>query len=153
MSADTPDMDDDQLLGELRRLAARADAPPLDLLDAGRATFTWRRLDAELAELLHDSAHDSLVVRGAAGTERLLSFEASQLTAEVQVSEHEGARRLIGQLIPPGPASVEIRHASGSVHVDADEMGRFTAEVPAGHVSLRIGLAGRGAVETAWVDI
>ena len=56
---------------ELRALFARVDPVPPLLDDAARAAFTWRTVDAELAELMRDSADASeeaaLLVRAAAG--------------------------------------------------------------------------------------
>ena len=40
--------------------------------EAARAAFTWRTVDAELAELLHDSALESAAVRGADDAARTL---------------------------------------------------------------------------------
>jgi hypothetical protein len=52
---------------------------------------------------------------------------------------------------------VDVRHAGGVITVEADELGRFSAEaVPAGQVSLRSRLgpvAGQPSVVTGWVTI
>jgi hypothetical protein len=88
---------------------------------------------------------------------RQLSFRASGLTIELEITGSEDDRRLNGQLIPRQPAVVDVRHAGGVITVEADELGRFSAEaVPAGQVSLRSRLgpvAGQPSVVTGWVTI
>jgi hypothetical protein len=44
-----------ELLAEVARAAELADPVPPDVLEAARASLTWLRVDAELAELLADS--------------------------------------------------------------------------------------------------
>jgi hypothetical protein len=47
--------EDDQLEHELRRLAAGLDPAPPELVQAAADAFSWRNIDAELAELVFDS--------------------------------------------------------------------------------------------------
>jgi hypothetical protein len=167
-----PPMNDDSLVAdhelddELRRIAARLDPVPAALLHAAQAAFTWRGVDAELAELAFDSLADreSLALVRGGDEPRLLTFHAADLTIELEirppVREHPPAagveHRLVGQLLPPGPARVEVRHPDGVLTVEADELGRFAAErVSTGPISLRCQQAGaaRGPVVTEWVPI
>jgi hypothetical protein len=150
---------DEALIAELRALAQRLDAPPPELREAARWAFTWRSVDAELAELMADSATDEEVfayARAEPGP-RLLTFEAPRLEVEVQVSADADHRRLTGQVVPPQEARIEVRHAGGVVTVDADALGRFAAEgVAAGPASLRL-LLGEGdqarVVDTDWLTV
>ena len=149
---------DDFLTEELRALGAEVDPVPARVLAAARGSFTWRTIDAELAALAYDSAVDAehhALVRG--GSEpRLLTFESDGLTVEVEVTEVGDRRRLIGQLVPPAPGVVEVRHPGGVVSVEADEVGRFTAEpIEPGPVSLRCRRTGdgEGTVATEWVTL
>jgi hypothetical protein len=150
--------DDEGLLAELRGAAARFDAPPAAVLDAARASLTWRTIDAELAALAFDSAVDRAAtpVRSGDGP-RLLSFNAPGLTVDLEVSPVGPRRHLVGQLVPPQRARVDVRHRDGITSVDADELGRFTAtSISAGPVSLRCHLAGSPsgpAVVTEWLAI
>jgi hypothetical protein len=128
-------------------------------VQAALDAYAWRTIDAELAELTFDSLADheeAALVRGQQ-QERLLSFRASGLTIEVEVTGAGPARRLIGQLVPPQRAEVKIRHQDGVVTVATDEFGRFIADrMPAGPVSLRFGPTpgeGRPAVVTEWIPI
>lgn len=146
-----------ELEEELRRAAASLDPVPPELLRAAADAFSWRTVDAELAELVYDSLLDQAgpsLVRGPQDR-RLLSFQAGAVTIDLQVTRKGSARDLIGQLAPPQQASIEIRAGSGIVTVDADELGRFRAgSVPAGPMSLRCRLAAAGtgpAVSTDWV--
>ena len=159
------ELDDTALEEELRGLAARLDPVPERLIEAAIDAYAWRTVDTELAELVFDSLADreaAALVRGPQ-QERLLSFQASDLTIEVEVTAAGPARRLIGQLIPPQRASVEIRHQADVITLESDDFGRFVAEsVPAGPVRLRCGLppdqdpaagGARSPVVTDWVPI
>ncbi len=149
--------EDSELWEELRMAIQEADPVPPEVLRAARESFTWRTIDAELAALTYDSAVDgpaTSVVRGSEGP-RLLSFEASELSVELEVTAVGARRRLVGQLVPPQPARVEIRHHAGRSLVEADELGRFrTEELAAGPSSLRCHLSdpsGAAPVVTDWV--
>jgi hypothetical protein len=88
---------------------------------------------------------------------RQLSFRASGLTIELEITGSGDYRRLAGQLIPRQPAVVEIRTAGGVATAEADSLGRFSADsVPLGPVSLRCRLgsdADRSAVITGWITL
>lgn len=142
------------LLGELREVLGEADPTPAGVLTAAQASFTWRTVDTELAELVDDSALAPTVGIRSSGGPRLLTFEAPTLTVVVEVSAVGEARKLVGQLVEPGAARVEVRHQGGSTEVVADDLGRFTLDqVPAGPVSFRCELAGLAPVVTSWVTV
>ena len=88
---------------------------------------------------------------------RQLSFPASGLTIELEITGSGDNRRLMGQLIPRQPAVVDIRHADGVITVEADELGRFSAEaVPPGQISLRSRLGpvtDQSPVVTGWITV
>jgi hypothetical protein len=88
---------------------------------------------------------------------RQLSFRASGLTIELEITGSGDYRRLMGQLIPRQPALVDIRHADGVLTVEADSLGRFSAEaVPPGQISLRCRLGPEtddSTVVTGWIII
>lgn len=88
---------------------------------------------------------------------RQLSFPASGLTIELEITGSGDSRRLMGQLIPRQPAVVDIRHADGVITVEADERGRFSAEaVPLGQISLRSRLGpvtDQSPVVTGWITV
>ena len=147
---------DDALRADLR-LAGHLDEVPPETLAAAKASFLWRTIDAELAQLVEDSAEDDNVLAGvrSTGTVRMLTFQSPTLTVEVEAIEVGNRRRLVGLLVPPRVARVEVRHGRGTLTVEADELGRFSADdVAPGPVSLRcLGPAGVNAVTTDWVVV
>jgi len=146
----------DPLGEQLRRIAATVDPVPDHLLQLARESFTWRSIDAELAELAFDSVVDSeraVQVRGG-GEPRLLTFAAGELTVEVEIIRVGSGCELVGQLVPPRPAAITVRHRSGTAEVTADDLGRFlVGEVATGPMSLRLRSTGGAAVVTDWVSI
>lgn len=150
---------DAELEAGLREAAARYDPVPAEVIQAATAAFTWRNVDAELAELEFDSLLDqpeAALVRGPGGP-RLLHFRAGLLTIEVEVTSSRSARELTGQVFPVQPAELEIRHGTQVNRVAVDDLGRFRAEfVPAGPVSLHWRPASGGAgtaVVTDWLPL
>jgi hypothetical protein len=132
---------DNELEEELRRLVGLLEPVPPWLVQAAQETFGWRDMDHELAELISDSlldADEALLVRGSQ-ERRLVSFRASEVSIDVEVTHTAAGRNLLGQLTPPQSAVVEIRRRHGAVEVEADELGRFrSGRLPPGPASLRI---------------
>lgn len=163
---------DEELAEELRRLAAQADPVPTLLVQAAIDAFSWRDIDAELAELVFDSVFDTdeaTLVRSSPDR-RMVSFKTPELTIDVEVSvavagtaagvevaSAAPGRSVMGQIIPPQRATVEIRHREGGVTIEADELGRFQSEaLQSGPMSLRLRPAASGerpAVVTDWISI
>jgi hypothetical protein len=114
--------------------------------------------DARPTELVPEPSllAEAAAVRGSPEW-RQLSFRASGLTIELEITGSGDHRQLIGQLIPRQPALVEVRHADGVITVAADAVGRFSAEiVPLGQISLRCRLGpdtDQSSVVTGWITI
>jgi hypothetical protein len=120
-------------------------------------------VDEELARLVFDSEsgraeHDGIAairsVDSHGSATRSLTFEGPDLLLEVQVDAR--SRELTLQLVPPQPATLEIRHSRGSIDLGRDEFGTFFAlELPAGAVSFRcVPLTGRAApTATSWLTL
>jgi hypothetical protein len=153
--------DDEDLLVALRSLFARLDPMDPRLLEQAHSALTWRTVDAELAELSFDSLvdHDLLAARSDQdGTlaPRMLGFRTvvngEEMSIDVEVVA-DGGGALVGQLVPPRPASIEVQTSSGTVgQVEADELGRFEVEsVPRGPVRLLVRRGDR-VVQTTWVS-
>jgi hypothetical protein len=147
---------DEQLLAELRAAAGRIDPPPPEVIEAAHAVFTWRTIDAELAELTYDSLMDDrplVGIRGGGGPQ-VLSFEAPEVTIDLEIARQPGdRRRLVGQLAPPQPASIEIRTLHGTTAAQADERGRLLVDgVDPGPLSLRCRLDSGTVVVTEWTS-
>jgi hypothetical protein len=146
---------DERLLAALRGLFDRSSPVPPRLVEMAKEGYTWRTVDAELAALTGDSLVDSPVgsVRGTAEP-RSLTFEASDLSIEVEVTELGVDRRMLGQIIPPQPARIEVRQDGLTRTVEADVVGRFVVEgLSARPVRLRCHLPGRRPVVTEWVIV
>jgi hypothetical protein len=98
--------DGDRLAGELREVFAQRDPIPPLVTQAAKAALGWRRLDADLAEVLADSALETsslALARGAHATLRSMSFSAgrftidSELHAEGQAGWHSDSSRRPGE--------------------------------------------------------
>jgi hypothetical protein len=152
-------MNDETMLEELRGLFARVDPVPERLDEAARAAYTWRTIDAELAELMRDSAEadaGELALRSAATGPRLLSFESPRVAIEAEVAVvGPRARRLTGQIVPPMAATVTLEQGGARLTAQADELGRFLFErVGAGPARLRAALPDGGMeIATPWTSL
>ena len=107
-------MDDhhDPLLDELRDMFAGDDPVPPLVTEMAKASLGWRRLDADLAELLTDSSLESesfALARGVGATLRSVSFSAGRLTIDVEIHGEGADRTMLGQLSPPTHASIEVQ--------------------------------------------
>ena len=114
--------------------------------DAGSAELDPQALSSEVPP--------GSAVRG--GPEwRQLSFRASGLTIELEITGGGDYRRLMGQLIPRQSAVVDIRHGQGVTTVEAATLGRFSAEdIPSGQISLRCRLGSDQApIVTGWISL
>ncbi|HTY73223.1 MAG TPA: hypothetical protein VMI11_12475 [Actinomycetes bacterium] len=139
----------------LRRLAAVADPVPRLVVESGRAAFALRTLDAELAELVHDSAVDAelVLVRGPGDDVRMLSFEHGSVAVDVQVSETPDGCELLG-LVTGAAGDVELEQGGARVPVPLDAAGRFVVRaLPPGPVRLHVRAADGTAVATSWVTL
>jgi hypothetical protein len=153
-----PEGEDEKLVAELR-YAGRLDPVPAEAIAAARSSLAWRTIDAELAELAYDSLFDDKAMAGLRTVDappRIITFESPALTVEVEAAASGTRRRLIGQLVPPQRARLDVRHAGGVISVDADELGRFAvSDLPPGPVSLHVRGEGDAAVAvtTDWIVV
>jgi hypothetical protein len=115
------DLTDDDLLAELREAVAEADLVTDRQRQAARAAFTWRTIDTELAELLHDSALESAAVRGD-DSARTLSFASGTLTLELEIDGDV----VLGQVVGQAADSVLLQRADTPDRpLDVDPSGFF----------------------------
>lgn len=153
-------MSDDELMAALGEAVAEEHDVSARRADAARAAFTWRTVDDELAELLHDSALDAgAAVRssGGAGAPRALTFGRSGLTLELEIAGTD----VLGEVVPEGaagdasgPASVTLQRPDlADVVVAADAAGFFRlAGVGHGPVRFVVELGG-WSLTTPWVTL
>ncbi|MET7571462.1 hypothetical protein ABZT04_23590 [Streptomyces sp. NPDC005492] len=144
------EFDDGLLEEELRQAAAILDPVPVELRQLALDAYALYDLDARLAELTFDSLVDAIPVRGVMDMPRMLTFTAGDLTVDVEVTS-EG---LIGQVMPPQPAGIEVLTGPQALRptaLMADGLGRFTSDVPpTGPFALRL-RAGGEVVVTEWL--
>lgn len=140
--------DDIALLVELVRAHAARDEVPAALLEGARAAFTWRTVDAELAELSYDSLFDAaLAVRSDDQDVRALAFSGSAATVELELDGGD----VLGQVLPPGPAEVVVQTPDATHDLTASAGGFFSAPGPAGRpFRLWFRPVGGGWVVTDW---
>ena len=147
----------DEALIEQLRNTLHADAVPRTVTDAAKAAFGWRRIDAELAELLSDSALDAepALARGEALV-RSVTFSAGKTIVELEIHQDRERRTLLGQLSPAATWTVEVQQADGSAAepVRSDLLGRFRIALEhGGTIRLRLSGANDAVIETAWIPI
>ena len=142
---------DDEMLALVAAMLRAADPPPERVTEGAKAAFTWRTIDAELAELVFDSASDLAGVRSETGN-RQVTFRAPGVEIEVMVIDDD-RRRVVGQLIPPGEAEIELVSGDSVRSVRSDAIGRFAVdEIEPGPVRIVVlGAHGQRSVQTEWM--
>jgi hypothetical protein len=146
--------DDEELLAALREALGTQGDIPAEFVEAGKRAFAWRNIDAELADLTHDSltsAGDALSLRAETASIRTLTFTGPHLTIELEVAGDS----VLGQVVPGQPAAITVQPASGVVvTLDADDIGRFSVQpIPAGLFRLFCRTAGGIETLTSWVTL
>jgi hypothetical protein len=146
--------DDERLLREAVTAASAPDVPD-SITRSARAVYTWRTIDAELAEIAFDSARAAAFgadVRGDQATLRTLTFESRDVVIELELSS--GA--LVGQLVPGRRFRIEMTTfdaPSSGVEVDVDQGGYFAVRpAPAGPFKLAVQTSEGRRVVTPWVS-
>jgi hypothetical protein len=156
------DLDDDQLLAALRAALGAFDPPPSWCVELAKDSFALRTIDAELATLTEDSELVGMaLIRSAdvrsGSAPRFAVFDADSLSVEIEVSSgsRAGSWQLVGQLMPPAAADVEVRRpANDYTRVTSDDLGRFVVDqLPAGPLSLAIEVEGSHPVVTEWITV
>lgn len=143
------------LLSDLSEMFDALDPVPPAAVQAGYAAFTWRTVEAELAELCEDSllgTGGSVGIRGS--DTRLLTFEAPSVNVVVEVTDVGDRRRLVGQVVPVNAGELRIEHPAGAIVVAVDDHGLFSADaVPCGPARFALTVPGGGSVVTSWVTV
>lgn len=148
------ELDDETLLARIRDLFRRVDTPPEWLVEAAKLSYGLRDVDVELAALVADSevGEPSAMVRAAGTMARLLTFDGEDLTIELELHPAGDGPAIIGQLVPPGPARVDVHQVSGGDSVQADDLGRFTVDsLGSGPCRLVCRRPGHKPTATPWI--
>ncbi|HET8738789.1 MAG TPA: hypothetical protein VFO17_03545 [Acidimicrobiia bacterium] len=144
-------MQDEKVLEALGRGLEQSDPVPEDVIEFAKASYTWRDIDAELAELEFDSVDQEAPngVRSSA-TARLISFQAGQWMLDIEFDPTSG--RLMGAISPQTRYTVDVHSAGGFFTTESDDLGRFQAEgVVSGPLSMVLRFEGGQTIKTQWV--
>ncbi len=155
MAMTITEWDDERLLAELKRAVARTLPVPAAVDEFAAEVYDLADVPGNVAELVFDSRDEERSGVRTAQPSREMSFRAPGVEVEVTVLA-EGLRQLVGQLIPPQPATVELMCRDVRTTVQADRLGRFVFdEVPEGPLSLRCVLDDDAStvVQTEWMII
>ena len=151
---------DEAIAAELRALFDQVDAVPPLVSEAARAALTWRRIDAELAELLGDSADQAeplTLARGSDSPIRAVTLSNGELSIDIQILSDGPPQTLLGQLSPPANATIEIQSVDGELATtESDHSGRFRVPLPPGkaiRLRIREKLRSSPLVETSWIIV
>jgi hypothetical protein len=142
--------DDDELQELLREALAEQRDTPARFVEAGKASFAWRSIDAELAALSYDSVGDASALAGVRQTDhaaiRELTFAFRDATVHVQIARGG----LHGQVVPPRRGEVELHVEGRPVRTtEVDDQGWFSfAPLPATAFRLLWRIAGGGTAMT-----
>lgn len=144
--------DDDALLAELKFALAEARHDREDqVIAAAQDAFSFLAVSDEFAELVFDSLwEDKLETTSRSlATVRTLTFESAELSMEIETS----VGGFVGQVSPPGTATVEAECADGRRSTaETDEFGSFTLASP-GSGPMRFHLTrGTTAAVTDWFN-
>ena len=140
----------DLLEEELRQATAILDPVPPALRQIAVEAFALHDLDSRIAELSFDSVVDAIPVRGASAAPRMLTFHAGEVTVDVELT----AQGLMGQVLPPCSARIEVLSGPRAGEpLTTDDMGRFTSDAsPTGPFALRLRTGGE-VIVTDWLTV
>jgi hypothetical protein len=144
--------DDEQMIEALRDALASAGEVPTAFVEAGKAAFSWRTIDAELAALTYDSAWDTLdalAIRSESAILRSLTFASDGWTVELELTPDA----VLGQLDPPEAGTVTARGEGGKLAMaDIDDLGFFVLRpVPTIPYRLVCTAASGTTILTGWI--
>ena len=117
----------DAALRALGEALQAVDGPPPQAVSQAKLVFTWRTVDAELAELTFDSlVHGAPAgVRGG-GSARTVTFETPAVVIDAEIAAVGDRFDLIGSLSPVADAELSIERPGGAeAAVAVDDLGRF----------------------------
>ena len=146
--------DDEGLVRALADAVRAARDVPAEFTEAGRAAYTWRTIDAELAALTFDSSLETAsapAVRAEEASPRFLTFAGAQLTIELEI----GPDSIVGQIVPAQPGQVDACPASGAaVTAGIDEIGCFILRpLPPSPFRLHCQTPAGVSVLTTWITL
>jgi hypothetical protein len=142
------ELDDERLLAALGEVLAADEPLAADTAAlVEREAFAFRSVDAELAELLYDTAVEEVAgVRG--GGPRSLSFAIAGHELDVELQPDD---TIVGRVSPPD-VDVSVESPSGTLDVQLDRLGRFIAAVPGTRLRFLLSAAASARrIVTPWI--
>lgn len=135
------------LLGE----ALNEDQPPVEALELAYASFGWRTLEADLAQLIEDSQVEVVGFHQKAYS-RLLTYDSALGTIEVGVDDDS-----FEVAANPAPHRVVAHHAAAqetavSTEIDFDSHGRASGSGIRGSVRFEVEWES-GSILTPWMTL
>ena len=122
-------------------------AIPARLTAFAEQAFGWRLRDAELAQILFDSASDELVgVRGTTTERRSFRYGSGEFVIRVHLTDTS----LIVMIEPPLSAPCRVSTIDGSIDHRTDALGELAVDTPELPVRLELDLPD-GTVATPWI--
>jgi hypothetical protein len=147
------DASNDALLRQLGLIAERLEPAPALVYQLGYAAFAFRSLDAELAELVDDSALQADELAGVRGDSdvRMLFYQASELAVELHVTRREGRHSALGQVVGGSVTAVRVESLEREETLPIDDLGRFDVDdLPRGPFRIHLVDPGQPVVITDW---
>lgn len=143
--------DEAELLAGLRNGLGESDPIPSDVSEFAKAAFTWRDVDAALAEMEFDSIDEEVPSGVRSSTViRMMSFQAGRWMIDIEYDETAG--RLMGATSPPARYTIELHTAGARFSTESDDSGRFVADdVARGPLGMVIRFSDGEVVKTQWV--
>lgn len=152
-----PTLSDDELLDAVRAALDEDEPVPPGAVEFATNAFVWRDVDAELAELLHDSAgEDAMVLRDDTPV-RLLVFQAGEMTLDIECRPDA----IVGAISPAGRYRIEVQDGdpgsgqAGSHIAVSDDTGMFELP-PERRATVRFLVSapeGEVAILSPWVSL
>ncbi len=142
------ELDDERLLAALAEVLA-VDEPltqaTVEVVE--HEAFTFRRVDAELAELLYDTAvEEEAGVRGGDGRSLSFAVAGHELDVELQPGD-----TIVGRVSPPD-VEISVESSAGATPVQLDRLGRFIAAVPGSRLRFLLSAAASARrIVTPWI--
>ena len=141
------DAPDASMLARISEAFDSLEPVPSHLTAAAQAAFSWRHADAELAELLFDSATDELIgVRGTTSDRRSFRFGHDDAVIRVHLTQ----ATMIVMLEPPMSVGCRVTGPDATDDHRTDEYGEFVIDAPELPVRIEVDLPS-GTVVTPWI--
>lgn len=149
--SDFADNSEKEVLDVLSKGLIQTDPVSPLVAEFAKALFTWRDIDAHLAEMSYDSAGEGVATGVRSATDlRMLSFQVDDWTIDIEHNPATG--QLLGQISPQSTFTVELHRDGAPATSGSDDRGRFEFDqIGTGPISLVFHLETGESVKTNWI--